>query len=340
MENSFESLVSEFCGSKNKDSISMYHRSKLIKRLRQGRFRISLHRLPDYLKIAKELGFIDTLVFKMLLAQIVNLDLSIGIEYDSYDKQDWSLLLEEAWREVSLAEWETSPISSGESVSLSGSLSEDSLRSKVVVLLKGAQALFNHCRECMNDGLFVVLMEVFEEKILPSYGLMVSQFILFSGISIDRRNMSNFVSFLNAQIFTGFSPLREKQIVYLSSFLASVAIVDTSLHVISTGFVEKAGERMLLETDRISGVLLYALMHISMAWHGSVCTKDIDRVILRVSENTRLVGMVKPQIQTMYQKIVPAFVPQLKQEHIVLSFPFEASPIPYIHDWIQNYKYK
>ncbi|KAI5181682.1 hypothetical protein NEOKW01_1850 [Nematocida sp. AWRm80] len=334
MEKDITQIVEAYHKSNTK---SQFQKMKLIKSLSTPGFKISMSRIPEYLSLLEETKFIEPLLIKSIFIQLINLDISVGVEYGTVTATEWDTLLADTYRNT-CDEAELSPMSINDSTT-SICTSDSNALYKLGVLLKGASALIDYIKDNMNEELFYTLMNLFEERIAPCSGLVLSQFIFFSSISLSEVYTNNFLYFLSDKIFSLLDPRREIYLVYLCSFLTnSSLIVPSSLNIIYNKFLFQASNRLQKYSDKFSSFILHCLMHLSLGWNGTYLYSEVDRIIESVKD-INIIQYLSPEIQVRYSNYNPKYTQYYCSETIgTIIFPFTLCSIPQVHDWIINYK--
>ncbi|KAI5170878.1 hypothetical protein NEFER03_0337 [Nematocida sp. LUAm3] len=323
------------------EETSSFQRLNILNRIQAGGYSFSLKRTECYLRSIRGFPELESPIIKRIFTEIINLDVSLGIERSIIEKSEWNSILEECGRDIACSV-ELSPISEEDSEDTQD-IKEDKnkeVKEKLIILLRAIKQVIEFLKMHMNDKIFISLMEIFEEKILLAQGLLVTPLLLFNELSRNRRYSCNFVNFLSNGIFSGYDTRREHMTVFLCSFLGSLSSVDDSiLRVFKNGFLIKAAERIRKEEDRLSSVMVQSLMHLAICWKGSVSTCEIDQAIEQ-GFHIKVLSKICQKIQKIYKSICPEYKIHKGSDPLSINYPFEASEIPYIHWWLENYRYK
>lgn len=300
---------------------------QLMKKISKGRYIISLEKTEEYLSLIKGIEYVEIYLFKKIISEAVLLDISLAETKKSITGEKWDRYCEAAYIEAT----------SGEII-LNREEDELGIKRNLCMLIKSILGIMKYCSKNMNEDLFVCLMEIFEEYILCTKKIAVTQFVVFLGVMQNLEYRFRFISFLTKQVFNIFDQRREMFLIYLLSFLASSKEITEEIEeYFNINLLPAAEKRVQMQKDKLSIAILGCLMHISVMWDGDINTDKIDEIIMSVKDK-KMLGLVDIHIQEMYCKKNTEYKVQKNIEFHMLVFPFKDCMIPQLIEYFPNYR--
>lgn len=299
---------------------SDFKRLRVLAKLRRGGYTVQLKSVPAYLRALREIDFVESLVLRLLLGELINLDVGVTIDLLRLPEKERKSLIEEAEREASF-QVEDSPMSECTS---SG---HEEARNKLAILCKGVLGLGQYLAERTTDReIFMVLVRTFEEKMLPlsDHSLTVTPLLLGAVVSNDAKYTKDFLSFLLARLAQE-SPLRQRKLlVYLSSFVVNLGELEPAVWEALLQRLLPLAAAWLGRKDGLASVCLDVLIRLSLKWGSSHPALAIDELILAVRD-PRVKRKVDVHVQAFYRRRHPNYTVIAEAESARLPCPFTAA---------------
>lgn len=338
----FETLVMEYRG---KARATACDKLDLLRRLKSGGYTFSLERIDAYLEIAANLPFLEQHTIKTALVELVNLDTSLHIDYDTMSEREWEELLADA-QYSARAPGCRSPGSSGDE-SIGACFSD--AKSKLAVIIKGVISVLEYARQRRTMGVFTCVMQVFEDHILPSFGSLCVQFVIFVFCAADELYCERLISFLLRHLIETYDLRRPKMACYLGSFVARCRVLSPGVLAyfadIYVPFAKrKASASGASPPDTLSVLIIQNLLYISCFKPGVASHADFKETLCRAQKSGMLSG-VNPSVRGVFVRKYPQYAELFAGEGRSLSdtppeilefFPFDPCPITPLQQYMEG----
>ncbi|KAI5189536.1 hypothetical protein NECID01_0559 [Nematocida sp. AWRm77] len=276
---------------------------KLLKEVARGGYAVFLSKVPEYLRVLREVSFIESAVLKVLLSELVNLDVGVTVALSSMSEKERKWLIEETEREAN-AHAEDSPVSE-----YTSSAEKEDTKQKLLILYTGMLSIAQYVQERGTDRrLFNTLLNVFEEKVLPlsDSSLAITPQVFFISISGNAKYAEEFVYFLLRRIHQENVIRKKKLFVYLCSFLVNLKSMSPSIWEVVTKDVLSFAQERIQAKDTFSSVCLDVLIRLSLRWGAMHSAQEIDKAIMSVY-SASVKRKVDVHVQAFYKRRHPEY---------------------------------